>query len=595
MSSKIRILIIAPYSSMKSLLMKVSEEYNNIDLTVTVGDLNKGVEIAKKNFHENYDVIISRGGTAKLLQQSVSIPVIEINTSAYDILRTLKLSDARNKKVAIIGFLNITENLLALKEVLPYEIDIFTIDSPDEARIILQKLKNDNYKSILCDMITYTISRELGINTFLITSGIESIRSAFDTAIICCSSYKNTRIENHFLRQLIHGRDSQTVVYTKDKKLFYSTINDDNSNIFKIIYDKIDEVPKEGKRRFLHRENNILYSILSKRIISDEVEYIAFYFTSSKIQSANNRCGINYSNHNEIEKDYFNNIYIVMDSLKESNLNIDKLIKTNNPIIIYGEEGTGKDQITKSIYLQSTLKNQPFIEIDCTLLKDKIWSYLLNHHNSPLCGSDNTIFIKNINILNDQMQKELFIALIDMDVSKRNKLIFSFITNNENTYDSNINLFINKLHCFIINLPSLRENPSHIDFILKLYLNRLTTDAGKEIIGFSPEAVSLMCKFSWPYNYLQFHRVINELISISDGPYISAENVKEILKKEEMIKPVSNTKKTFANSLNLSDPLGKINKQIAEIVIESNNGNQSKAAESLGISRTTLWRLIKSD
>ncbi|MCI1946426.1 PrpR N-terminal domain-containing protein, partial [Clostridium luticellarii] len=214
MSSKIRILAIAPYASMKSLLTKLAKQYPDIDLTITVGDLKKGVEIAQNNFHENYDVIISRGGTAKLIQQSVSIPVIEIKTSAYDILRTLKLSDADTKKVAVIGFSNITENLLSLKELLPYKIDVFAIDRTDEIISVLQNLKSSSYYAILCDMITYTTARKLDMNAFLITSGIESIRTAFDTSILYCSNYDHMISENHFLRQLLQGKDTQTIVFT---------------------------------------------------------------------------------------------------------------------------------------------------------------------------------------------------------------------------------------------------------------------------------------------------------------------------------------------------------------------------------------------
>lgn len=594
MSSKIRILAIAPYQSMESLLIKLAEEYPNIDLTITIGDLKKGVEIAQNNFHSNYDVIISRGGTAKLIQQSVSLPVIEINTSAYDILRTLKLSDAGTGKVAVVGFLNITENLLSLKEVLPYKIDVFTINSADEAAAILQQLKNDSYHAILCDMITYTISRELGINAFLITSGIESIRAAFDTAVLYCSSYQNIRNENHFLRQLVQGRDAQTVVFTGDGKLFYSTLSEDDTFILDTLHEKIVEVPLKGKRRFLHRENNLLYSISTQRILSDELEYVAFYFTTSKPPLTSNKCGINYSNRKEVEKYYLNSVYIIMDSITELNSTIDHVNENFSPVIILGEEGTGKEQIAKAIYLRSSIKDQPFVQIDCTLLSEKVWDYLLNHHNSPLCDSGNTIFIRNVNALTEQQQKQLLIALTDMEICKRNRVIFSCISDSEGTLDSNAMAFVNRLHCFIITLPTLRDNPSHIDSIVKLYLNRLNIDMAKQILGISPDAMEMIRNFSWPYNYVQFSRVMSNLIIASTESYINSDNVREVLNKERIVTTVSHTSKDSIGSLNLSKPLSEINKEIAAIVIESQNGNQRKAAESLGISRTTLWRLIKS-
>ncbi|HAN44608.1 MAG TPA: propionate catabolism operon regulatory protein PrpR [Ruminococcaceae bacterium] len=594
MSSKIRILTIAPYAGMEPLLEKLAEEYPNIDLTVTVGDLKKGVEIAQNNFHADYDVIISRGGTAKLVQQSVSLPVIEITTSAYDILRTLKLSGAGTRKVAVVGFSNITEELLSLKEMLPYKIDVFTINSTEEAACVLQQLKNDDYHAILCDMVTYTTARGLGMNAFLITSGIESIRAAFNTAVLYCSSYDRLRDENHFLRQLIHGRDACTVVFTSEGKLFYSTLSEDDAGILDILHAEINDVPATGKRRFVSRQNNLLYSIQAQRIVSDESEYVAFYFTATKPPLAGNKCGISYFNYKEVEKIYFSSTYSVMGSVSQLDSIIDQVNQNNYPVIISGEAGTGKEQIAKAVYLRSSMKNQPFIQIDCDLLSDKIWDYLINHHNSPLCGAGNTIFIKNVNALSEQQQKQLLIAITDMEICKRNRVVFSCVSNTEGTLDSDTMAFVNRLNCFIITLPALRDNPSLIDSIVNLYLNKLNIDMARQILGVSPDAMEMLRNFEWPYNYTQLSRVMRNLVIMTDEAYICSDDVREALNKERTVTAASLRSKDSAKPLDLSRPLSEINKEIAAIVLEAQSGNQSKAAESLGISRTTLWRLLKS-
>ena len=72
MEQKIRLLGIAPYSEMRPLMLEVSKEYQDIDLTVYVGDLQKGVEMARRNFYNDYDVIISRGGTATMLRERLA-------------------------------------------------------------------------------------------------------------------------------------------------------------------------------------------------------------------------------------------------------------------------------------------------------------------------------------------------------------------------------------------------------------------------------------------------------------------------------------------------------------------------------------------
>lgn len=592
MSAKIRVLAIAPYEGMKPLLAKLAEEYNNIDMTILIGDLEKGVEIAQSNFHANYDVIISRGGTAKLIQQSVSLPVIEINTSAYDILRTLKLSNADTKKVAIVGFSKITEQSLFLKEVLPYTIDVRTINSTDEAFLVLQNLMNDGYHAVLCDMITYTTARTLGMDAFLIASGVESIRAALDTAIQYCSNYSELRNENHFLRFLVKGRDVQTVVFTGDGKLFFSTVANDDFTILDTLHDEVNNIPTNEKRHLLYRQNNMIYSIQAQRFFSDDMEYVAFYFTVSKAPLVGNKCGIYYSNQKEVEKDYFDSTYSVINFFAQFSNTIDQVNQNLCPVIITGEEGTGKEQIAKAIYLHSSVKNQPFIQIDCGLLNDKVWDYLMNHHNSPLCDADDTIFIKNINLLSEERQRQLWVAISDMDIYKRNKVIISSISNSERTLDSNSMACINQLNFFVIALPSLRDDLSRIDSIVNLYLNRLNVDREKQILGFSPDAMQMLRDYYWPYNYMQFSRVINNLVIIANGSYINSDNVKETLNKELTITSAST--KDLIKPLDLSHPLSEIDREIAFMVLDTYDGNHSKAAKSLGISRTTLWRLINS-
>ena len=64
MDTPIRVLGIAPYEGMKALMSNLALDYPQIDLTLFVGDRELGLEIARANFHGNYDVIISRGDTA---------------------------------------------------------------------------------------------------------------------------------------------------------------------------------------------------------------------------------------------------------------------------------------------------------------------------------------------------------------------------------------------------------------------------------------------------------------------------------------------------------------------------------------------------
>ena len=107
-SPKIKVLGIAPYEAMKTIMEKLARKRPQMDLDVYVGDLKKGVDIAQKYTQANYDVIISRGGTAEMIGKVTHIPVIEISLSVYDILRAMKLAENYSDKYAVVGFPGIT-------------------------------------------------------------------------------------------------------------------------------------------------------------------------------------------------------------------------------------------------------------------------------------------------------------------------------------------------------------------------------------------------------------------------------------------------------------------------------------------------------
>lgn len=590
MTSNIRILAIAPYEEMKPILLQLSKEYNQVEMTVLVGDLNKGVEMAKNNYHDNYDYIISRGGTAKLIQKSVSIPVIEIHTSIYDILRTLKLSGAEMNKVAIVGFPNITEQSLFLKEVLPFKIDVFSIESDDDSLVVLNNIKKQNYHAVLCDMITYTTAQTLGLDSYLITSGNISLHDAIKETIRHAKYQNHLRSENHFFRKLTKVKDTQTIVFAEDKKLFYTTFLNEVFPFTENLISKIDNTIKNGKQHLIYQCDNIRYSVHAQPFTSDDSIYVVFHITSGKVAVSSKKSGLYYLNKDEVEKDILNSIYNTinffapyMSSLKQANENL-------SPVIITGEEGTGKEQIAKALYLNSSLNNQPFVQIDCDQTSIEVWDFLLNHYDSPFSASQYTIHIKNINFLSHDLKRQLWLAINDMDIHKRNRLIISCVSSLDHRLDSFSMNFINQLNFFVIVLPAIRENLSRIEPILNLTLNKLNINSKHPILGFSQEAIDILSSYHWPYNFMQLGRVLTNLILMADGSLITAQHVETALSKELMIAPASS--EHSRHLLDLSKPMTEINKDIAHILVEANNGNKTTSAASLKISRTTLWRLL---
>lgn len=593
MNHRIRVLGIAPYEGMKTLMSSVVADYPQIDLTLFVGDMEQGLEIARSNFHGDYDVVISRGGTAKMLQKNLALPVIEIDISMYDILCALKLADGLTGKTAMVSFANITSSAHLLCDLMKYNMDIYTIDSAEAVEPTLRQLQKNDYQSILCDMISNTTAKRLGLNSFLITSGVDSIRKAFDQALLLCRSQQRLRDENQFFRQLIQGQIGQTMVFDQDGNLFLSTLDDPKPELLELLRRDLPESQLGAERRITRNLGRMLYAIRARRISTGSLPYTAFFFDARKTPLSPNQVGIRFSTRPEAENAFYSSIFSFAGSISDYQQDIEHISQSTAPVMVTGEDGTGKESIVSVLYMRSPLRNAPLVSINCSLLNDKSWAFLLEHHNSPLADQGNTLYFASIDALSEERRQQLLAVLSEMDVCRRNRVIFSCVCQ-PGEYTSAVgSLFMDKLCCLSLYLPPLRQMAERIPALVNLSLSHLNVDLPRQIVGADPEAITLLQNFQWPHNYTQFRRVIGELAVTATGSLITAENVRQALRKERHVGAFSPCAENAAAPLNLNRTLDEISQDVARRVVEESGGNQTVAAKRLGISRTTLWRLLQ--
>ena len=127
----IRALAIAPYESMAISLVHAAESFSGIHLEVHTGDLEQGLEIVNRLDPANFDVIISRGGTAEMIRSVTDLPVVEISVSIYDVLRAIKLSESYTDRFAVVGFPAVTNNAHILCSLLGLNVPIRTVSDAE--------------------------------------------------------------------------------------------------------------------------------------------------------------------------------------------------------------------------------------------------------------------------------------------------------------------------------------------------------------------------------------------------------------------------------------------------------------------------------
>mgnify|MGYP005750518651 CR=1 FL=1 len=593
MSETIRILGIAPYEAMKTAMCRLAQGREELEADVYVGDMQAGAEIVRRHADEYYDAIISRGGTAELIEQITDIPVVEISLSVYDILRAMKLAENYEERYAIVGFPSITESAHFLCDLLRYQIDIFTIRNEEEAEDTLKRLRKEGYRMVVCDMISYTKAKEQELNAILITSGVESIESAFDQALKISASYTRAYQENLFLKNVLKNAGNSTVIFDEKGDVYLSLWEREREDqVLELLRKDLPRVLAADSHKIFRNIEGTLFSIVGRVIPHKGKRYVVFYFTESKIPITHGKYGIRFFSKWEAEEAFFNSFYSITGAMGGLADTIWQISQSTFPVMIVGEKGTGKEQIAKAIYIKSALCANPLVTIDCGQLTDKGWNYLMNHYNSPFNDSDNTLYIKNVDTLSAERSRQLLTAVTDMKLHTRNRLIFSCVSSRNMGMPAEGQNFVKQLSCLTICLPPLRERIHELPTLMSIYLGTLNVSLGKQLIGVEPRAMEMMQNYNWPQNYTQFKRLMNELAVLTDTPYITSNSVAALLDRERSFISAE-PERSVSPSLDLNRPLEDINRDIIKKALADNQGNQSATAKQLGISRTTLWRYLK--
>ena len=591
---KVRILGIAPYEGIGILLESIAARRNDVSLDMYVGDMDDGASIAKKYAPDGYNIILSRGGTAELIQELQILPVVDIPISVYDIFRSIRLADHSQKKYAVVGFPSITKNAIFLKDMLQNHIPIFTVHDITEAQNTLRQVKELGYEMVVCDVIASSLASQFHLSSILISSGEESIASALDVAVQVATQRLVISDEKLFFEKMLENETVPVVVYTPDGRLFYqSTVTPLPENIRNILKNKLPSMTERSPQKFHYEYSGLVYAITGKVIPVRDTSYIAYYINMRKVPLVLSKNGVRYTNFEQAQNDFQNSFYRIANVSAPCFEAAEQFLESGFPIAVIGEPGTGKAALIKYIYLHSAMSSSPMSIIDCAKMNDKMWDFLTSNHNSPLSDTKTTIHIKNIHTLEDGAFYELLYILDSLKLYKRNLLLFTIEKRPEETLDARSQELINRLHCLTVCTAPLADNVRDIPNIVSLYINHLNIIYGKNIIGLEPEALAMLQEFPWEYNYNQLIRAVTELVLGAAAPVIPVYAVKQLLKKE---------KTSFAPSATVSGGIGidvsdktleEIDLAVIRHVLNEEGGNQSRAAKRLGISRSTLWRVLQ--
>lgn len=588
---KTKILGIAPFEELNRSMKLVSQNYKNIECDIYTGDLKEGREIVKNNRNKDYDIIISRGGTAKLIREISNVPVIDIEISIYDVLGIIKLAESYSDKIAIVAFSNITKTAYLICDLLNYNLKIVTITSSADAEITLEQLKKEKYDLILCDSITNEIAMGKSINTLLITSGLSSIERAFEEAIRLSSFIKKNTLKRILLEKQLDNYSSKSLILDQNLNILISNISKDLEKRIQFLI-KNNTKKMIGNIKLDFGKNSYILDIKKEEI--DEDFYYLIKIKENLRPMINTIPGLSIKRKKEVRDDYSKKL--TYSKLVEARV-IDLLSDSGsyyNSLIISGENGTGKMNVAIESFLNQDVNSNNLYVVNCNLINNSLWEYLINVNDGPFLLEGNTILFDNVeNFKMSDLEK-----LINITESTRflnnNNIIFTYNSDNQN--DKLVNILKYKLGCKSIYLKSLRFRKGELNYIITILINKLNIENNLNIIGFEPEALQNIINYSWPGNINQLEHSLKELMVNTKGHYINNSKVEQLLSNLKVIDNFNENKNKLNLNVNYTEnlTLKEYNKSIIEYKLKENDGNKTKTAKILGISRTTLWRMLNN-
>lgn len=277
--------------------------------------------------------------------------------------------------------------------------------------------------------------------------------------------------------------------------------------------------------------------------------------------------------------------FIKNNQMKKIIQSAEKFSDKKESIWISGEKGTGKGKLAHYIHFHRSKHTLPLLTINCSLVNEEQWKWLLEDEGLLASNENGTIFLKNIDTISLSIQKDLLSFLIKHNLkspiiaSSRESILTMIETG---AFSSDLYFLLARL---TLTLPPLSKRKEDIDHLARIFINETNTKYGKQIAGIRNEAIEELENYSWPGNITQLKQVINETVLLANGPFIEKEDISHILNTK--------LKETEMAQLNLIGTLEEIEQRIIRQVWQEEGMNQTKTAERLGINRTTLWRKLK--
>jgi len=288
---------------------------------------------------------------------------------------------------------------------------------------------------------------------------------------------------------------------------------------------------------------------------------------------------------------------------------------TNGRVLIYGENGTGKELVARTIHALSRRRTSAFVEVNCAAIPEElIESELFGHVRGAFTGAvadrrgkfevadGGTIFLDEIGDMSLKTQAKVLRVLQEqtMDAvggTTRIKVDARVLAATNKDLQAEIragrfreDLYF-RLNVIPIFVPPLRERPEDIPLLADHFMAEFAREYGRRVKSFDRGAVNVLQRYPWPGNVRELRNVIERLVIMVPGDMISSPDL-SFLESSGVAHP--QVTELHAERQTLHEARDQFERDLILRTLAEQQGNMSRTAEVLGVERSNLYRKMKA-
>jgi DNA-binding NtrC family response regulator len=298
---------------------------------------------------------------------------------------------------------------------------------------------------------------------------------------------------------------------------------------------------------------------------------------------------------------------------------VDAVADSRTTVLMTGESGTGKSLLARAIHQRSPRRGKPFVEVSCgalpeSLLEPELFGYVKGAFTGATgdkpgrfhAASEGTIFLDEINSASAAMQLKLLRVLqercfepvgstetrtVDVRVILATNVDLTTLVASQQ-FRQDLYYRINVLN---VKLPPLRERLGDIELLATHFLRHFCQETGREILGFTEQALEAMHHYKWPGNVRELENAMERAVVLCRRPRIDVSDLPESLQPEGtmLVSAPADPGGMYSAPMPLETALEGPERKIIESALRRNAWNRQATAAELDINRTTLYKKMR--